>query len=210
MTQLPPPPHGTVQIVIKGDIQGLTYVNVFWASSVTTADPTRAQMDSLATALLNTYQLEFRPMMQNGVNINECDATFFVSSSSVIPGTAVSSLAGTRAGTALTAQVCGVVNWHTNFDHYRGGHSRTYIPGPVTADLANQHSFLSAYTSALATHAGSWRTAINAYAAAPFTSLTHSMLNRIRDKQPLAVPELHPITGQTVRVVCGTQRRRLT
>jgi hypothetical protein len=36
------------------------------------------------------------------------------------------------------------------------------------------------------------------------------MLSRIRGKQPLAVPVLRSIIGQTVRSIIGTQRRRLT
>jgi hypothetical protein len=199
-----------VQIVIAGDTSGVPWVNVFWAGSAVSGTPTRAQMDTLATSLLGTYQSEFRPMANVDVLVSSCTVNYYDTGGAVIPGFASNPLAGTRAGGALPASTAGVVNWHTNFDHYRGGHARTYIPGPVTSDMATTSAFSTLYTAALATHASAWRTAINAYAGAPFTSLTFSMLSRIRGKQPLAVPVLRSIIGQTVRSIIGTQRRRLT
>lgn len=209
MTQLPPLPNGSLSIVIAGDQQGHEWINTFYAVAVTTATPTRAQLDALATALLNSYQLNMRPQMVNNVNINSCEVGWQAAPDSVIPGLAISPLAGTRTGSALPAQVCAVVNWHTSYDHYRGGHGRSYIPAGVTTDLANQTTWTAGFQTSMTAKATSWRGAINAYAVSPFTSLTMSRVTRIRDHQPIDPPVLRPITAETTRLILGTQRRRL-
>ncbi len=167
-------------------------------------------MDTLATSLLGTYQADFRPMMNAYVNVNQCETTYYVGPTQVTPGLAVNPLAGTRAGTALPASCCGVVNWHTGFDHYRGGHARSYITGPVVGDDQTPSTYTAAYVAALLAKAQSFLGSVNAYAGAPFTSLELAMLTRIRDKQPLTTPVLRPITAASVRTIIGTQRRRLT
>jgi hypothetical protein len=210
VTHLPPLPNGSVTIRIRGDNAGIEWVNTFFASSSTSGTPTRADMDALATALLGTYQTDFRPMMTAGLSIIECDTEYQVAPDSVIPGISVNSLAGTRAGNLLPASSCGVISWHTNFDHYRGGHARSYIPGPAFADLQDNHSFFAAYCTSLDAKAASWLGAINAYAVSPFTSLVMSRVARIRDGQPLDPPVLRAITGHSVKPQLGSQRRRLT
>lgn len=210
MPHLPPPPAGTVRIVIKGDNEGIDWVNVFWADSSVSGQPTRTQMDTLATSLLGTYQSEFRPMYHVGITISECDVEYQVSADSVIPGVATNPLAGTRSGNALPGQVCQLVSWHSDHDHYRGGHARTYFASPTVTDQANTSSWTTGLVSALSGHAAAWRTAINAYAGAPFTSLTMCMLTRIRDGQPLSTPVLRPIVSSAARAKIATQRRRLS
>jgi hypothetical protein len=189
---------------------GLEWVNVFWFLSAVSADPTRTQMDTFATSILGTYTADFKPLMHAGVTIDRCDAAFWVTGDQVVPGIALNTVAGTRAGTPLTNGTCGVVNWHTNFDHYRGGHARTYIPGPVQNDLNTGATWQNAYKTALGAAATSFLAAVNSYAGAPFTSLQLVMLTRIRDKQPLATPVLRPINSSSVRPIVGSQRRRNT
>lgn len=210
MSHLPPPPAGTVQAVITGVNQGVEWANVFWFTSSVSATPTRTQMDTLATSLLGTYQADFKSMMNAGITIEQCDVLYQLTADSVVPGISLNPVVGTRAGTALPAMCCGVINWHSNYDHYRGGHGRTYLTGPSATDLTNPSIFTSSYKSSLSSAAGSWLSAVNAYAGAPFTALTLCLLRRISDKQPLDPPVLRPIVGQSVRSVIGTQRRRLT
>jgi hypothetical protein len=103
-----------------------------------------------------------------------------------------------------------VINWHTNFDHFRGGHCRTYLPPPVYTDITNPTTWTTTYRNAVAAAATGFIASVNAYSGAPFTTLTLCMLRRVVDKQPLTVPVLRPVVGATSRSIIGNQRRRLT
>ena len=167
-------------------------------------------MDTLATSILGTFQADFKSMMNTLCTIDSCETGYQSGPDSVIPGLSVNVVDGTRAGETGPASACGVINWHTDFDHYRGGHARSYITGPVINDFQTVSIFTAAYISALTAKATSFRGAVDAYAGAPFTALTLARLARIRDKQPLDPPVLRAIVGESVRSVIGQQRRRLT
>lgn len=198
-----------MRIAISGDYSGLEWVNVFWALAAPTSAPSRTDMDALATSLLGTYQATFRPLLSTTWKINQADLTFQVAPESVVPGLAVAPLAGTRTGTALPPQLCTVLNWHTDFDHYRGGHARTYLPGPTVGDTVT-NAWTAGFVTSATSAAASWLGAINAAHAGAITSLTFKMLTRIRGGQPLAVPVLRDIKSSSVRPIYGTQRRRVT
>jgi hypothetical protein len=147
--------------------------------------------------------------MHAAANINECAAEYQVGPDSVIPGLATNSLAGTRTGSASPASSCALISWHTDYDHYRGGHGRTYLPGVPISDTTAL-TITSTYQALVLGHATAWRTAINAYAGAPFTALVYSRVSRFRDKQVLDPPVLRAIKSESVRLGLATQRRRLT
>jgi hypothetical protein len=166
-------------------------------------------MDTLATSILGTYQADFRSLMSANNTVQSCSLEFQVTADSVIPGLSVNPLAGTRAGAVLPASVCTCINWHTDFDHYRGGHARTYLSSGCQGDAGNT-AWNTTFRSAVQSAAASFLTALNAAHAGSITAIQFGMLTRIRDKQPLAVPVFRPIISSSVRAVFATQRRRLT
>lgn len=209
VTKLPDPPAGTIRASISGDYAGIAWANVFWLKATPTTAPSRTDMDTLATSILGTYQADFKPLMSSSWKISRCDLEFQVAPESTVPGLSVNTLAGTRSGTALPPQLCTCINWHTDFDHYRGGHARTYLPGPTVSDTLN-NTYTSAYLASALSAAQSFRTALNAATAGSITSVTFIMLTRIRDGQPLATPVQRNIQSVSVRAVYATQRRRVT
>lgn len=113
----------------------------------TGAAPTPAQADAIAAGargqwvaqLANAYNVDF--ILEN---VHVEDLTSPLGAVGDSPGADH----GTRAGSALPADVCAVVSCHIG-RRYRGGHPRKYLAAGVLADTATINTWAGAFVTAL-------------------------------------------------------------
>lgn len=134
---------------------------------------------------------------------------FDLTSPTSAAGTATIGVAGTDINLASAAQAALLLH-KTISRRYRGGHPRTYLPGPA---LDHQDTVKTWVAGAVTTAQAAWLSAITATAAAsPYGATT--VLEEVNVSYHNAhairpVPVIDIITSVTGEAVMATQRRRL-
>jgi hypothetical protein len=109
----------------------------------------------------------------------------------------------------LPPNCAAVISWAIPA-HYRGGHPRTYLPGPTNAALqvANGNQWTSSFRSSLAAAAQNFLTSFAAGIVAGAVEQLGTV-SHFRNNAPLATPVFYPYTGGTIHGRVDSQRRRL-
>lgn len=131
--------------------------------------------------------------------------------------------AGTATQTGVTAGACFIMSAHVAF-RYRGGHSRVYIPGITTQDLADKNSWSVPSQGTINTAWTSMLSDLNVTPPIAVGALSqvvvHMYSSNVKDfpggvppsthkpPWPLASPITYPVTGWSSNPQVGSQRRR--
>jgi hypothetical protein len=199
----------TVKIRLLGAVGGGKWANVLHAQYAGGTIDTAA-LNTLATAVRTAWVTNFASLVPSVVTLQTVECTD-ISTRTGAQGTDTTGGTGTRVGTVLPASVACCVSWKVGV-RYRGGHPRSYFPGPVTADVTGSTTWAAAYVTAMSTAAAAFRTAINASTAGGATwamsavSYFHKVGGVEAYKTP---PDRWLVTGSQVHTRVDTMRRRL-
>lgn len=204
MPALPDAP-AIVRVRVVGSVNGSVFNNIFHLQYSGSA-PSVANLNALCTDVLTAWQTNFKSLVPSTVVLASADAQDLTNSSAAA-GSATDTTAGTRAGTPLPNSIATCITWHIN-NRYRGGHPRTYLPGPCIADVTGGNRYTDAYVTAADAAAAAFLAALNAIAVG---GSTYKMvcLSYHRSKVALAVPVPYTIQSGLVDHRPDSQRKRM-
>lgn len=185
--------------------------------------PSNATCDSIAVAANGFWAATFKGYMCATSKIAGCTVEDLTSPSSGV-GADFTVVTGTRAGTALPANVAALINFKIG-RRYRGGKPRIYLPVGADGDQADSQHWLGSFVtnvqtgltggflpaflgSVYASTTISQHVAVGYYHG--FTAVTNPITGRTRD---VPTPKAGPITPDPViaylmNPIIGSQRRR--
>jgi hypothetical protein len=184
--------------------------------------PTDAQLNTYAGSINGEYSADLAGQCGAQCTLSSIEIIDLTSPTSAI-GTDSTIVAGTRAGTELSANDCAIGSYQIN-RRYRGGHPRGYWPFGVEGDLGDpQHwnpSFVTEFTGALRAFfaailgdapAGMGMVShVNVSYFAGFTVVTSPITGRARNVPTLrGAPVVDQVLSIEGRELVGTQRRRI-
>lgn len=204
MANLPPVPN-VVRVRISGLLVGQPWANVMHIR-YTGSPPQSADLNGLNTTVANAYNTEFCQLMTVQAVVRNVDSWDLTSPAGASASAAVNFL-GTRAGPSFTNDVATCISWKVNY-RWRGGHGRTYLPGPTTSDVQQGRLWTSTFETLAETSASDFLSIINV-ATMLGGPLQLVLVRYIDAGQLLANPLVLPIVGSTVHSRVDTQRRRL-
>lgn len=205
---LPDAPRG-VKIRFIGQISGSRWVNVMHMQW-TTGAPVQTSMQLLADGAKAAWTTWFAPIVHSSVALQIVEATD-ISSRTGLQATNNAGATGGLAGTAAPNQVAMVISWKVA-QRYRGGHSRSYLPGPTTADIVNGNTWTGTKLTAVNTAALGFRNAMNAIVIpeGPTTFGTYSYFQKVGGAEAYRTPPVfYACTSAQFHTRVDTMRRRL-
>lgn len=204
----PPIPPGYARVAIKGTVQTKPWVMIFYLQ-LTGTGITSADLNTLAGTIGSSWNTNIATQVTNDVVQTEVDIVYVPSVGNEITGTNTTAHTGSAASTIIdNVASCFVINWHINA-YYRGGHPRTYMPGPRIADVS-AGSVVGA--TALTNLASAWNNVLTAINAATTTNITAVVMGTISFQTANAwrtTPLFRAYKSVSVRNLLGTQRRRI-
>lgn len=203
----PQPPIGTARVAISGrGVAGNTWVNVFWLNlTATTHVP--ADLASIVDSMVASYSTHLMANMTNGYTQTQAKASWLYASNSVLEYTGSYANTGQVASASLTDAVCAVLNWSIT-DYYRGGHPRTYIPGPAATHIGSGRILDSSTQTSIAAHGASFLTAVNALTHGGISAVALGTVRFASSNAWLTPPQFKAYQSASCRSILGTQRRR--
>ena len=220
MPALPP-----VNLVFRADIhmqnnigQKYSLRNFFTFSGGT---PGPATCTTFGTAWGNSFITNILPIVANSQSITGVTVTDLTSASAATGSVSLTG-AGTRGVASVPMDVCTLVNHHIS-RRYRGGKPRTYLPGPVSGDLADVSHWTTAFVTAAQAAYSAWITACLAATAGPIVIGNHVSVSyyqgfkpfttssgRVKNISQVRTPPIpvDTIGSSTANTIPGSQRRR--
>jgi hypothetical protein len=198
-------------------------VRTFWQYPQALAPLSSAQLGDLLGHVSTFWQNTLAASTHNGYNLATLTATDLNSDTGAVAVTNPVANGTSASNFPLDASVCWLIN-HKIGRRYRGGHPRTYLPGPRIEDLQNGISWLTTSTGALTSN---WQNFVidiesNSSAVTPlvpvnvsryagFTVVIHPITGRSSNvpAKRLGGPYVDRITGFSVNPIPGNQRDRL-
>lgn len=202
------PPNGALRVALEGTISGKPWVNRFWCQTTMSGTPTAAQVLALSNAISAAWRTRFLANLTDEVVANKQRTVLFVSSTSEVAVDGADT--GTGPGTVQCAppQVCILINWSIA-GSYRGGHPRTYIPGPPIDNINENGTIVTADRTQFSTAAANFLSDVNALAPGGFTAVQLGTFRFFRHHLAVDPPVFEPFLGGTCNTLVATQRRRL-
>jgi len=202
-------PDNSVKVAITGTQAGVNWNNIFHCQLTTSSSIAQADLDTWTTSFQAQYKTSFAPHSHSGIVYTLAKTVLYTPGGGELISSITMTGNGTEAGTQISdASAAKVVSWLSTV-YWRGGKPRTYIPGPVTADTANNVSLAGAEITSLQTAAGGFRTAINALTAGTITGTQLGFVSFFTGNALRPTPLFFAITGAKVHGRIGSQRRRL-
>lgn len=222
MPALPPVPN-VLQVKFNWAVGSDQNALVRCYVSYTGGPPSSADCNTLAAAIATAYNTNLRNLAGGDKTLHSIQLTD-LSSSSGAQGQSSPNTAGTRAGSALPASVCCLVNDVIN-RRYRGGKPRQFWPFGVQADISAAQAWSNAFVTAVNTQVGAFwaavigltggTTVIAAHVSVSyyqgFTNVAYGSPQKYRRVPTLrgGGPVIDVITTHQCNTIYGTQRRRL-
>lgn len=210
-----------LKVALSGTFSsGQVWLSRFYIGYTGTA-PLVADLVTFNTAVATAYGADLKTLLPPVNVLTQIETIDLTSPTSAVAIDTVS-VAGTRSGSPVPAQVC-LVSSYEIARRYRGGHPRGYWPWGVQTDIASAGSWATAFTSACTTGLNSFFTALvaagwsgagtlsqkNVSYYSGFTVVTNPVTGRARNVPTLRVTPLQdPVTSIVSRISYGTQRRR--
>jgi|SRR6516165_6080175 len=220
MPALPPVPNVfRADIHMQNNIGQKFSLRSFFSFSGGTPGP--ATCTTFGTAWGNAWITDVMPLVSNGFSITGVTVTDLTSPTSAT-GSVTLTGNGTRGVSGLPMDVCTLINHHIA-RRYRGGKPRTYLPGPVSADLADVSHYTAAFVSAATSGYSNWITACVAATAGPIIIGNHVSVSYYSGFKPFTTPSgrvknisqvrtppipVDTIGSSTANTIPGSQRRR--
>lgn len=186
----------------------MPFTLVLWLKVTTDGTRTAADLKTIVDAFVAAWFLRFKPNQSSSVIYTNVDAVWLTGVGTEL--TYVNSFSDLCTGGTAVINVasCIVIDWAINA-YYRGGHPRSYLPGPVSANITNGQSLTSAYASGLAANAVSVITDTNALTATHVLTTQLGTVSFASGNAWRVPPIFRPYTSASTRAIMGTQRRRL-
>jgi hypothetical protein len=187
-----------------------TAINIQWLASTEADEFTSADLTAIATAAADSWVSHIIPLVSSAITYLGCTAIDYGSAEGLSEFFADPTTGGSGSA-EMSAQVCAVLGWQ-GLRRYKGGHSRSYIPGVPSSLLADNQTLSTAAIDSFNTGGTDYIAALNAIATVAgvtFTfSILHGKLHNPATKAPIP-PYLEPILQPRCDTLLGTQRRRL-
>lgn len=204
MPPLPPVPN-VVLVRLKGTLSGSVWNNIMHLQ-YTGAAPTVADLNTIGTSISTAWNTNFAPLATSAVTLTGIDLADLTNPAAAATSV-TANVPGTRAGTAMAAQVCCVVSWVINV-RYRGGHPRSYFPFGSNTDIQTVRTWTTAFVTAVNNGSTAFRTALNALTVSG-TTYKMCTVSYVRNNAPRNPPIVFTIQSNVVHGRIDTQRRRL-
>jgi hypothetical protein len=221
---VPPLPYANEVLEVQlrhtyaADLDVLT--RVFFAYTGTA--PVDSGLNTMASTVSSAWGTNLKSLAVPAVALTEVVVTDLTSATSA-RGVWSGSVAGTRSGTDIFANVCMNVGF-VIARRYRGGKPKCYLPFGNASDLQTSQTWTSTFVSAVGTGWAAFITAV--IAAAPsgttisgqinvsyfqgFTSVENPITHRYRNVPTLrATPVQDTVIGTVYQTRPASQRRRL-
>lgn len=179
---------------------------MFWLN-LTATTHVAADLKSVIDSMVAAYATDLGAYSTSNFIQTGAKASWLYASNTVLEYTGSYSNTGSHTGSNGPDAVCSVINWSIS-DYYRGGHPRTYLPGPDTSDVLTGNSLSSAFQSGLATNANSFITAVNALTHGGISAVALGTVRFASANAWLSPPVFRAYSSASVRQKLGTQRRR--
>jgi hypothetical protein len=169
--------------------------------------PSAADCAALAVTFQGAAATDLKPQMHSANSVG-LGTVLDIASNTGAFATAGSVTAGTLAGTHLTGATCVVMN-HAIARHYRGGKPRTYAPLGEYEKLNTSGQWSTTFQTAVDS---AWQSFITACLAASSGSTTISHFVNVsyyNNKAQRVTPVVDTINQSVMRLIVGTQRRRM-
>lgn len=205
----PAPPVGSCRVSLGGTYLSHKWAIIFWLN-LTTTTPAQADLQTLATKIGGSWTTNMVPSVTAGTIVNTVALVWTPTTGQELLASDTTSRPGTLAGTEMSNSAsCFVVN-HRTGAYYRGGHSRSYIPGLDTSVVTNGSTISGARAGQLATAFTNFVTTIKTGPAGGITAIDVGTV-RFKSKGAWLVPPVFVSwQSHSVRTTLGTQRGRLT
>jgi len=202
---------------VDGDTMGATVHHWRYTGS----QPSASDDVAIAAEIVAEGDSAFGGLCNAHVGMNTCTVTDLTSDTAP-EGTGGTPWLGTRTGGQLSPGTAVVVR-HAIGRRYRGGHPRSYLPLGTSTDLQTSGLWTTAFQSAVDSAWGTFNSvvvgAINSITAGAelvnvsyykgFTVVTSPTTGRARNVPTVrATPVVDTVTGHTVALNIGSQRRR--
>lgn len=219
MPVLPPAPK-CLRVDLFQSQPGNTRVRDRFFLQYTGANPSAADLTTLANTIVTSWNTNMRTFFNTGHSLTGVEVTDLNSNlgAQVVVSAAV---AGTRAGVGLEGAQAAIVKFRVT-RRYRGGHARIYLCAGVNADMASSTSWVAAFPGNLSTAWAAFMTANTTAPPASLAALTHVNVSyfsgfsnhtypsgRIKPVATLRVtPTIDAVISYSVNPNFGSQRRR--
>lgn len=141
---------GVAQTKLEGTVNANPWALIWhWRFGTSTANWASADLSTLANTVFNSWKSRFGPLMANYVTSADCQAVDIGTSTPNTGSSTGASAPGGSTGT-WTPSVAILINFHIAA-RYRGGHPRTYTPGPYANASTDNKTVTSAAQTAYAT-----------------------------------------------------------
>ena len=205
----PQAPVDTLRVALSGLISTHKWVNVFYCRLTHSSAVTVNDLETILNGIVDAWGGNMMASLTTNVSLIQADGVFIPSVGQSLQWTHTETKTGTDANIIQDASACAVVDWLIS-DYYRGGHPRTYLPGPSSSGITNASQLGATIRSNIATNAETTRNLINALTSTHVTVVEMGTVRFQSAKAWLSPPVFRPYTGSKVRAVLGSQRRRLT
>lgn len=205
----PSPPGSTVRVAISGSVFATYWANVFWLELTESGTIDVSDLTTIADAISAAWNSHVAPVVTTNVFLTQVKVTHFDSGGTETQYVGTYSHEGTQTSQLHSCADCIVVDWFISA-HYRGGHPRSYWPGPSDTDIDNGSTLHSTYRSSLASAAAAFLTAINAITSTHASAVAMGTVSFQHAGAWRTPPVFRPYIGSAIRPVLGIQKRRLT
>lgn len=194
-----------------------SHLHVGYGASV----PSQAQLQTFAQGVWNAYTTRCLASIHTSVALTSVTATDLSTTTSPV-AILTGNVPGTRAGTAMPANACVLINQKVT-RRYRGGHPRVYLPWGVTGDIVNAQTWTGAFVTSANTAWGLFTQDVIALPAAwggtgALMNVSYYLKgewkpdhngNYHRVPTPRNPPLAEPLVSSAMSATFGSQRRRV-
>lgn len=204
MAPLPPVPN-VVRIGFSGTINASPFM-VTLHGQYTGASPDTTSLNSACSSWATGWDNAFSVLYPTGTALRTVEAWDLTSAGGAY-GSANVNLAGDLVGGGLANSSSLCISWKVNY-RWRGGHPRSYLPPPTSAETQNGKDWSTAFQATAQTQARGFLSAFNAgsHGGLPYKLVA---VRYISNGVPLAVPQVLQVADALVHSRMDSQRRRL-
>jgi hypothetical protein len=221
MAALPPVPKTLKFQAVFSDGADSNIHNIHYVSYTNSAAASDIQV--IVTAFSNAWETHMATQLTTNVALEAVLAQDLNSATGAAAESTVT-VAGTNAGTKLTSAASFVMGNEGTF-RYRGGHSRTYLPGMNEGALLDANTWTTAWQTAMVNAwSAFWSEVLSAATSTALGTLAHVIAHRfgktatapvsvpgyrlVARSVPLTSPWTEPVTAYKTNPQVGSQRRR--
>ncbi len=202
----PPPVPLVLKIQLFGTWTGKPWANIFhakWSGGV----PSAADCGSLATQFATQYHVDFMPFMPATVTLDHTMVTDLSTLASASTDKSTAFNGSHSAAFTVPNSVAFGIDWHAP-TRYRGGHSKTFLPGFTSGSLTDPITWDSTVVTNVQLAANDWLSTIVGFTSGTTVIGGMVVVHYRKNNVQLANPTVEDITSATARPLIYSQRGR--